>query len=364
MKTIFLSFSIANTSVSDYFIELSNKLSEEFRVVIITDSIKDHQVAISSEIDIFKWPSRRPTKWKDFKFLIQKVKEYRPEMMISMFGSINIFLVVGYLFGVKHRISWARTISTQFQTKKNLLIRKKIMYKLATKIIANSNATKRDLMENFGVREGKIEVCYNAVKEYPLENHQVQKNKMLFVGNMWPSKGVDTLLHSMPVILVQFPEIKLTLVGGSLNGSRIKNLQKKAASLNISDNIVFIGSQPKERVLKEFSSAYVTVVPSVVEAFGFVVIESFSVKTPVIGSKTSGIAEIIRDGKDGFLFEPKNAADLSSKILTLLRDEGLRKEFSENCYARFSGEFEVGSATTIVSRKLKELLTANELQSP
>ena len=339
-------------------------MSEEFRVIIFTDCVDAHQVEISSEVKIFKWPSRRPTKWKDFNFLIQKVKEYRPEVMISMFGSINIFLVVGYLFGVKHRIPWARTISTQFQTKKNLLIRKKIMYKLATKIIANSNATKRDLMENFGVREGKIEVCYNAVKDYLIENTQVQRNKILFVGNMWPSKGVDTLLDSMPAILEQFPEIKLTLIGGSLKRSRIKQLQKRAASLNISHNIVFIGSQPKERVLKEFSSAYLTVVPSVVEAFGFVVIESFSVKTPVIGSNTSGIAEIIRDGKDGFLFEPKNAADLSSKILILLRDEGLRKEFSKNCYARFSGEFEVGGATTIVSRKLKELLTANESQSP
>ncbi|GHA50337.1 hypothetical protein GCM10007103_33850 [Salinimicrobium marinum] len=355
MKTIFLSFSIANTSVSDYFIELSNKLSEEFRVIIITDSVKDHQIPISFKIEIFKWPSRRPTKWKDFKFLIQKVKEYRPDMMISMFGSINIFLVVGYLFGVKYRIPWARTISTQFQTKKNLLIRKKILYKLATKVIANSNATKRDLRENFGVRDSKIEVCYNAVKEYPLENHQVQRNKILYVGNMWPSKGVDTLLEAMPAVLKKFPEIKLTLIGGSLKGSRIKQLQKKAVEFNISKNVVFAGSQSKERVLKEFSSAYLAVVPSVVEAFGFVLIESFSVKTPVIGSNTSGIAEIIRDGKDGFLFEPKNEVDLSEKILKLLKDEGLRQEFSKNCYARFKEEFEVESATTIVFEKLKQL---------
>ena len=360
MKTIFLSFSIANTSVSDYFIELSNKLSQEFRVIIITDSIKDHQVAISSEVKVFKWPSRRPTKWKDFNFLIQKVKEYRPEMMISMFGSINIFLLVGYCMGVKHRLPWSRTISTQFDTKKSLLLRKKFLYRLATKVIANSYATKQDLVENFGVSEKKIEVFYNAVKDYAIANTQVQRNKILFVGNMWPSKGVDTLLDSMPAVLEQFPEIKLTLIGGSLKRNRIKQLQEKATSLNISDNIVFIGSQPKERVMKEFSSAYVTVVPSVVEAFGFVVIESFSVKTPVIGSNTSGIAEIIRDGKDGFLFEPKNAADLSSKILKLLKDEGLRNEFSENCYARFSEEFEVESATTTVSRKLNELMKANE----
>lgn len=329
-------------------------------MIIITDSINDHQVMISPEIEIFKWPSRRPTKWKDFAFLIRKVKEYRPGMMISMFGSINTFLLVGYFMRVKHRLPWSRTISTQFQTKKSLLLRKRFLYKLATKVIANSNATKQDIIKNFGVRGKKIEVFHNAVKDYSLGYHQVERNKILYVGNMWPSKGVDTLLEAMPYVLSEFPEVQLTLIGDSLKGNRIKKLQKKAISLNISESIFFIGGHPKEKVLKEFSSAYVAVIPSVVEAFGFVVIESFSVKTPVIGSNTSGISEIIRDGKDGFLFEPKNPADLSSKILKLLSNEKLREEFSENCYARFKDDFEVGNATTIVFQKLKDLMTTKE----
>ncbi len=216
------------------------------------------------------------------------------------------------------------------------------------------------MIDNFGVRAEKIEVFYNAVKEYAIENPGLQRDKILYVGNMWSSKGVDTLLEAMPAVLEVYPEIKLSLIGGSLKGSRIKQLQKKSAELKIAANVTFLGSQSKERVLNEFAGAYLAVVPSIVEAFGFVVIESFSVKTPVIGANTSGIAEIIRNGKDGFLFQPGNPVDLSSKILKLLQNEELREEFSQNCYERFRDEFEVGCATTIVREKLKNILASKD----
>jgi len=108
--------------------------------------------------------------------------------------------------------------------------------------------------------------------------------------------------------------------------------------------------------LEEFSGAYLAVVPSLVEAFGFVVIESFSVKTPVIGSRTSGIAEIVRDGRDGLLFEPGNSLDLAAKVVKVFKDPALRKNFSENCYQRFLNKFEVNKATGKLASHISELL--------
>ncbi len=355
MKTIFLSFTIADSSVSDYFVELSNKLAEEFKVIIITDSSAEQQTNLSSEIEILKWPSRRPTGWKDFEFLIQKVRSYRPEIMISVFGSVNLFLIVGFLLRVKNRIAWSRTISTQFSSKKSLQLRKKFIYKLATKIFANSEATKTDLVYNFGVWENKVEVVYNAVKEPVIGTTEVKRLKIVYVGRMHPSKGVSTLIEAMPLVISKFPEANLVLIGGDLTGKEIKDLQRSAMKLGINDNISFLGNQSKGKVLKEFSTAYLTVVPSLVEAFGFVVIESFSVKTPVVGSNTSGIAEIIRDGKDGFLFEPGNPEDLASKVIELFGDSELRQYFTENCHQRFSEGFEVQKNTRKLALKISNL---------
>lgn len=355
MKTIFLSYSIGNSSVTDFFVELSNKLSKEYKVIIITDYIKDHSFYISPEITIYQWPSSRPTEVKDFIFLSKKVRKYRPETMISIFGAVNLFLLVGYLFGVKRRIVWRRSISTQFEPRKKLQLRKKYFYRLATTIVANSKATKQDLVENFGVNESKIEIVYNAVRDYEIPNTGGGSNNILYVGRMHPSKGVETLLEAMPAILSQFPDIQLVLLGGYLKGIEIQKYEKISKILRIEKNVSFLGNQPKQRVLEELSSAYVAVVPSIIEAFGFVVIESFSVKTPVIGSNTSGIAEIIRKEKDGFLFETRNAADLSKKIISLFNNREMRQTLSSNCYKRFRDDFEIKSAVDRLYFKLKEM---------
>ena len=82
------------------------------------------------------------------------------------------------------------------------------------------------------------------------------------------------------------------------------------------------------------------VVPSITEAFGFVTIEAMSVKTAVIGSDTSGIAEIIRNEQDGLLFEPRNDTDLFQQMKRLLLDENFTIELAENGYQRFMSTYE------------------------
>src|SRR5690606_23110763 len=105
-------------------------------------------------------------------------------------------------------------------------------------------------------------------------------------------KGVSVLIEAIPTVLKKFSQIEFVLIGGNLENTEILAYQEQVKKLNIEDNVRFTGNKGKDEVLKEFSTAYFSIVPSLVEAFGYVVIESFSVKTPVIGSNTSGISEI------------------------------------------------------------------------
>jgi glycosyltransferase involved in cell wall biosynthesis len=341
MKSIFLSFAISDSSVTEYFIELANQLSKEYRVVVITDSVSAHPFAISKDIQLFTLPSGKPGKLSDFPFLAKKIAEYRPETMIAIFGNVNLFLLAGFFCRVRNRIAWCRSISIAFEKRRFLQYRKRLIYKLATKIFANSNATKKDLIENFGVNPNKIDVFYNAVSAAAFPGVTVRREKIVFVGRLHPSKGIDILFDALPLILEHFPHTKLAMVGGHLEGNVIKKYRRKAEELGIDANVEFLGIRPKNEVLRELASAYVSVVPSLAEAFGFVVIESFSVGTPVIGSDNTGIAEIIRHGQDGFLFETANAADLAQKTISLLGNQALRTLFSVNCHERFLHHFEL-----------------------
>src|SRR5690554_1143942 len=101
-KTIFISFSLANSSVSDYFVDLSIKLSSKYKVVIFSDKKKPENILLPTDIAIKYWPSVRPTKFKDGYFLYKNIKKYKPVLTISLFGSVNIFMLVGWFCNVQN----------------------------------------------------------------------------------------------------------------------------------------------------------------------------------------------------------------------------------------------------------------------
>lgn len=355
MKTIFLSFTMTNSSLTEYFLVFANKLTDDYRVVVITDNIQPHPFEVSPKLEIFQWPSKRPTTWKSFLFLLKKILKYRPETMVSMFGSMNVFVIAGFLLRVKNRVAWNRSIYAKTAESKKRDNRKKWIYRLATHVFANSYATQRDLEEHFDVPPEKITMVYNAVSKANLKNTNPDRNTFLYLGRLHPAKGLDTLLMAMPKVLAVCPEARLKVVAGFLDGNAIKQYQAMASDLNITTAVEFTGQRPKQEAIATFPEVSFCVVPSLLEAFGFVVIESFSTATPVVGSDTTGIAEIVRDGKDGLTFEPGNPDDLAEKIITMLTDQDFRDRCSASCYQRFLDTFEIGKVTDGLCDIVKKL---------
>jgi glycosyltransferase involved in cell wall biosynthesis len=355
MKTIFFSFSITNSSLTEYFVILCNKLTKDYRVLIITDRIVENPFQISPDVTILRWPSARPTTLKAFLFLIKLILKYRPVTMVSMFGSMNVFVVAGFLLRVKNRIAWnhsmyAKTVADSWRNR-----RKKRIYQLATHVFTNSRATRRDLIDYFDVPKDKVKVMYNAVREVPRRSAGYEANRIMFFGRFHPAKGLDILLAAMPEIVAKLPDTKLTLFGAKDDGPIAESYRKKAKDLQVLDHVEFGGNLLKQEVIEMLATANCCIVPSFLEAFGFVVIESFSVGTPVVGSDTSGISEVIRDGQDGLLFEPGNAAALAEKVIKMLADKDFRDRCAVNCLEHFRQNFELETVTDTLCADIRRL---------
>ncbi|MFD1014599.1 glycosyltransferase family 4 protein [Winogradskyella rapida] len=328
-----------NNSTSDYFITLSNKLAETNTVVVITSKVRKTQIVLNEDVVLLKWPSKRPTKWRDFWFLYGLVRKYKPELMISMFSSVNLFLIVGWIHRVEKRVSWIRTLSTQYSQNNFKVYRKSFIYGLATDIITNSLATKDDASTFFSIPETKITVLPNSVKDYSvvLDGINTCKNKLLYVGRLHPSKGVDILLHAFAQIAKEFPNVTLDIIG---NGYILNDLKSLTIALEVSDKVTFLGEKNKEVVLRAYKQSYCTIVPSNSEAFGFTLIEAMSSGTCVIGANNTGIKEIIINGESGLLFETGNSVDLKTKLKQILLDENLRNDLAKSGYIRFLKYYE------------------------
>ncbi len=351
---IFICFSTSEGSLSDHFVNLANELSEYYHVLIFSDN-KYRPYNLRANISVNFWPSKRPTRLKDFLFYLRFLKKKKPILTISLFGAVNVNIITSFLMGIKYRIAWKRSLSTQFKQKKILVLRKRLVYKLANIIICNSNSTAIDAQKFHSIQKNKIKVLPNSVVDYyhQFKDIKIEEHKILYVGRLHESKGVDTLIRAFEIVADEHDQLQLNIIG---SGSERQRLRQLADQTGFSERIHFKGKQPKETVLKEMKSSMISIVPSYSEAFGYTVIEAMSMKTAVIGADNTGIKEIIIDKKTGLLFKTGDYKDLSKKIKYLYQNPEKRESLAKNGYVHFKEKYSSEKAVKRDAEFLKKLI--------
>ncbi len=155
-------------------------------------------------------------------------------------------------------------------------------------------------------------------------HHQVVGN----VANLRPGKGHQYLLEAAQLVLNQCPDVTFVIVGREKEKVDLERLQELAQRLEIQDRVIFTGF--RRDVFQVMSTFDIFVLPSLWEGFGIVLLEAMALGKPVIGTDVDGIPEIIADGLNGFLVEPRNSQQLANRILRLLHDETLRNRMGQN----------------------------------
>ncbi len=158
----------------------------------------------------------------------------------------------------------------------------------------------------------------------------------LVVGRMDPIKGQDLAIAAMAKLADRYPALKLVLVGnGSFSGSRAglglskssvwrTHLEDVVKSANLEGRVVFTGHVSQADLDCLYERCRFTILPSVREGFGLVAVESWLHGKPTIVTKRSGIAELVRDGTNGLLFDPDRPGGLVRKMRLLLDDRSGR----------------------------------------
>ncbi|MFL9831035.1 glycosyltransferase family 1 protein [Flavobacterium sp. ST-87] len=203
----------------------------------------------------------------------------------------------------------------------NVAINKKILIEKATKIIAVSNNTKKDIIKVYPhIDESKIEVIYHGNSIQINENVVVDlpDNYILFVGSRDNYKNFYFLVEAIKDLLIKDSTLKLICAGGG---------KFKEEEIEF---IKSIGLQEKveQRYFEEeqlglfYKNAKCFVFPSMYEGFGIPVLESMACGCPIVLSNTSSFPEVA--GNAGIYFEVNNKEDLKSKIEKVLDDEKYR----------------------------------------
>ncbi|UQZ83963.1 D-inositol 3-phosphate glycosyltransferase [Paenibacillus konkukensis] len=214
----------------------------------------------------------------------------------------------------------------------------------ATKIIAVSQHTKKDIMRLLGISEDKIEVihlaadpCYKPLdKEFvqaAVNKYNLPENYILFVGTLEPRKNLMGLLKAFQYLLQNYEcDHHLVIVGAK--GWKYTPLFDFLQSNRLESKVIFTGFIEDEDLAAIYNGAKIFVMPSIYEGFGIPIIEAMNCGVPVIASNVSSIPEIV--DKHGILLPPDEHELWATEIYGLLNNESKHAYYKQLSMERAS----------------------------
>ncbi|MBI4016829.1 MAG: glycosyltransferase family 4 protein [Candidatus Aenigmarchaeota archaeon] len=201
----------------------------------------------------------------------------------------------------------------------------------ASRVIADSEHTKKDILIHLGISEHLVSVVPLGVDHsvfFPSHAKREQET-ILYVGSEMPRKNMRGLLHAFALVKQQIPDAKLIKIGSSQwPGARAYN-KSMAQRLGIADSIQWIDHAGD--IASWYRKASVFVFPSFYEGFGLPVLEAMACGTPVVCSNCTSLPEITDNAALSCYPTPRNLAD---HMLAVLNDKIIARKLSRRGVAQ------------------------------
>ena len=216
----------------------------------------------------------------------------------------------------------------------------------ATRILADSEATRSDLLRHYGIPAQRIVVVYPGRDESlaPIKDqlalaairarYGLNAPYFLYVGTLHPRKNLVRLVDAFAALmsssrLIGEPrsgkaqgESELQLVLAGQKGWLYDEIFARVRKLGLENRVVFTGYVPDADLPSLLSGALAFVFPSLYEGFGFPVLEAMACDTPVICSNVSSLPEV--GGEAALQIDPLDSEALSEAMAQVAADEALR----------------------------------------
>lgn len=198
-------------------------------------------------------------------------------------------------------------------------------------VIANSEYTKQNVINQYNIPESKIKVVHWGLDTDNPHYYTEYKNKLsdndkvvLFLGRVTLQKGPDYFVETAKKVLDFAPNTKFVVAG---TGDMLPKMIERSAELGISHKMLFTGFLDGVDVHNAFKMADLYVMPSVSEPFGLVALESIKNGTPVLISKQSGVSEVITNALKADFWDVN---EMTNKIVGSLKYSHMYNELKYN----------------------------------
>ena len=221
----------------------------------------------------------------------------------------------------------------------------------ADRVIAVSQATRRDIETVLQIPSRRIRTIYNAPDpifsepspplntsaEYPpdmrrtLDRYDIHSPFLLYVGRTNPQKNIPRLVEAFAVLSGElashaiYKDLRLIVIGDEI--SRYPALRHAVIQSRVEHAVRFLGFVPIETLRVFYQAASAFVFPSLYEGFGLPPLEAMACGTPVVCSSVSSLPEVVGDAAE--VVNPENVFDIARGIREVLLNRERRAQLVE-----------------------------------
>jgi len=242
-----------------------------------------------------------------------------------------------------------------------------IMSKLSERIAVVSRAVRDQLTEVIPM--DKMEIIYNGVDtnrfrpnldsdirdELGLQSEDVLA---VAVGSVIKEKGYDNLLAAAALLKARGTRV-LTAIVGQGEAEGVQELLASITTLGLKSHVKYLGYRTD--IPEILSATDIYILPSVTDAFPFVVLEAMSMGKPIVATKCGGPSEMLVDGESGFLVETNDPEALAAKIELLAKDPELQARMGKSAIRRVKSRFSLETFVSRFSSAYRQLALSSKL---
>lgn len=231
--------------------------------------------------------------------------------------------------------------------------KKKAVIEKASKVIAISENTKKDIIEIYNIPKDKIEVIYlaNSLDKQVFQekvNINLPGQYLLYVGTRHTYKNFIFFLNAISTLLQDYPDLYIVCTGHPFTADEIQLFEV----LNIQNKLRYIATDNR-LLIHLYENALAFVFPSLYEGFGLPILEAFYCGCPAILSNTSSLPEV--GGVAGVYFDPQDKTSIREAIASVIQDTQLRNSMIQKGYEQLE-KFSWKQTAYLTQKLYQELL--------
>jgi len=329
----------------------------EYRLLSLNDSQELHRMRIGEREFVFTGAARSKARYLASAL---KAARRRPKLVLAAHPNLAPIIWAMNLLAPRMK-SILCTHGIEVWEPLSRMRRRALRH--ASLVLAPSRATAESLVSVQGVAPERVRVLpWGLDPDFetqvagepaaPLPAEFPKGRVVLSVGR-WLTheryKGMDTLIKTLPRLLLIYPDLQLVLVGSGDDRDWLENI---AHISGVRLHVHFLSGITYEELSACYAASELFALPSRGEGFGFVYLEAMARGKPVIGGAHGGAPEVIQDGVTGYLVPHGDAEHLATSIGTLLSSPELARQMGARGRERVEREFRFN----VFAKGLKKIL--------